>query len=402
MLRRDCPILQADRRRIRACRRRQAGPRPDEPEMSQRMTPDPRRRRLHHRRRPGGRHARRHPRRRRPAHRGGGCRAAAAHGAAGFRRPRLCHRADLEAPAGRRRHLGPAAGRALPDPRHPGGRWPAGRAAPPRLSLHFDCSRGLGDEPFGWMVEARSLRVALNARLPALPDLQVFAPADGQVERARRRRGGAALDRGGACTRAAGGRRRGPQQPAAPAGRHPRHARSTTTRSAWSAPSRMRSRTTTPRWSSSCRTGPSRSCRWPGRAISAPRPIRMPRAFVWADRTAIAQARCWRWTMPPSGASWRGALGDHLGAHPADRAALVLSAHRRCMGARWTDTAPGAGGRCRAWHAPDRRPGAEPRLPRRRGAGRGGDRRVERRRRIPAAPAVLAPLPGAAAARTRC
>ena len=53
-----------------------------------------------------------------------------------------------------------------------------------RLSLHFD-HREAQDlpEPFGWMVEARSLRVALNAHLAATPALRVFAPATAQVDR---------------------------------------------------------------------------------------------------------------------------------------------------------------------------------------------------------------------------
>ncbi len=50
-----------------------------------------------------------------------------------------------------------------------------GRPASP-LFLHFD-HREAGDTPFGWMVEARSLRRALNAHLHALPTLSVFAPA---------------------------------------------------------------------------------------------------------------------------------------------------------------------------------------------------------------------------------
>lgn len=57
---------------------------------------------------------------------------------------------------------------------------PGERASP--LSLHFDHAE-LAGEPFGWMVEARALRVALNARLPLLPDLTVFAPATAAVER---------------------------------------------------------------------------------------------------------------------------------------------------------------------------------------------------------------------------
>ena len=56
-----------------------------------------------------------------------------------------------------------------------------GRAAAP-LFLHFDhadADRG----PFGWMVEARSLRMALNARMHALPGLSVHAPAVARVTR---------------------------------------------------------------------------------------------------------------------------------------------------------------------------------------------------------------------------
>jgi 2-octaprenyl-6-methoxyphenol hydroxylase len=56
-----------------------------------------------------------------------------------------------------------------------------GRAAS-RLHLHFD-HREAGDEPFGWMVEARSLRKALNARFPRQDGLHLFAPAKAVVER---------------------------------------------------------------------------------------------------------------------------------------------------------------------------------------------------------------------------
>ena len=57
---------------------------------------------------------------------------------------------------------------------------------PSRLFLHFDHREVAGAEdgrPFGWMVEARSLRMALNARMPAMPGLTVFAPAQAMVER---------------------------------------------------------------------------------------------------------------------------------------------------------------------------------------------------------------------------
>lgn len=56
-----------------------------------------------------------------------------------------------------------------------------GQPASP-LSLHFRAA-DVSEEPFGYMVEARSLRVALNAALPSLPNLQVFAPATATVER---------------------------------------------------------------------------------------------------------------------------------------------------------------------------------------------------------------------------
>jgi 2-octaprenyl-6-methoxyphenol hydroxylase len=54
-----------------------------------------------------------------------------------------------------------------------------------RLHLHFATSE-LGDEagPFGWMVEARALRVALNRHMAALPALRVFAPVAAEVTRA--------------------------------------------------------------------------------------------------------------------------------------------------------------------------------------------------------------------------
>jgi 2-octaprenyl-6-methoxyphenol hydroxylase len=53
-----------------------------------------------------------------------------------------------------------------------------------RLHLHFDHREAGPDAgPFGWMVEARSLRRALNAHMPTLPALQVFAPAEAVVER---------------------------------------------------------------------------------------------------------------------------------------------------------------------------------------------------------------------------
>jgi len=86
----------------------------------------------------------------------------------------------------------------LPDPPNPilnirvtDGR--VGRPASP-LRLHFD-HREAGDAPFGWMVEARGLRRALNAHVWTLPRLRVFAPAEVTVERSE----------AGALARIAGG-----------------------------------------------------------------------------------------------------------------------------------------------------------------------------------------------------
>ncbi|HST75626.1 MAG TPA: UbiH/UbiF/VisC/COQ6 family ubiquinone biosynthesis hydroxylase [Acetobacteraceae bacterium] len=53
-----------------------------------------------------------------------------------------------------------------------------------RLFLHFDHhDTGERAGAFGWMVEARSLRVAINAHLHALPALTCIAPAEASVER---------------------------------------------------------------------------------------------------------------------------------------------------------------------------------------------------------------------------
>jgi len=50
------------------------------------------------------------------------------------------------------------------------------------LALQWEAAE-VSDEPFGFMVEARSLRVGLNARLPEMKNLKVFAPATATVER---------------------------------------------------------------------------------------------------------------------------------------------------------------------------------------------------------------------------
>lgn len=74
----------------------------------------------------------------------------------------------------------------LPDPPHPilDIRVTDGRVGRPasRLHLHFD-HRDAGDTPFGWMVEARGLRRALNAHVHDIPFLRLFAPAEVTAER---------------------------------------------------------------------------------------------------------------------------------------------------------------------------------------------------------------------------
>ena len=76
----------------------------------------------------------------------------------------------------------------LPDPPCPilDIRVTDGRVGRPasRLFLHFDHREAGADAgPFGWMVEARGLRMALNAHMHTLPALRVLAPAVAAVER---------------------------------------------------------------------------------------------------------------------------------------------------------------------------------------------------------------------------
>lgn len=53
---------------------------------------------------------------------------------------------------------------------------------PSPLSLHFD-AQAVGDEPFGWIVEARALRIAINRRLHEEPLITLLAPAQAVVTR---------------------------------------------------------------------------------------------------------------------------------------------------------------------------------------------------------------------------
>ena len=56
-----------------------------------------------------------------------------------------------------------------------------GRPASP-LRLHFD-SAEVSDSAFGWIIEARSLRIAINRRLHEAPQITLRAPASAQVSR---------------------------------------------------------------------------------------------------------------------------------------------------------------------------------------------------------------------------
>jgi 2-octaprenyl-6-methoxyphenol hydroxylase len=56
-----------------------------------------------------------------------------------------------------------------------------GRPASP-LKLHFD-HQSVGDEPFGWIIEARALRIAINRRIHTTSAIQLHAPAQATVTR---------------------------------------------------------------------------------------------------------------------------------------------------------------------------------------------------------------------------
>jgi 2-octaprenyl-6-methoxyphenol hydroxylase len=56
-----------------------------------------------------------------------------------------------------------------------------GRPASP-LKLLFE-SATVGDEPFGWIIEARALRIAINRQIYSNPNISLFAPATAQVAR---------------------------------------------------------------------------------------------------------------------------------------------------------------------------------------------------------------------------
>jgi 2-octaprenyl-6-methoxyphenol hydroxylase len=56
-----------------------------------------------------------------------------------------------------------------------------GQPASP-LSLHFD-HKAVGQDPFGWIIEARALRIAINRQIHATPGITLFAPAQASANR---------------------------------------------------------------------------------------------------------------------------------------------------------------------------------------------------------------------------
>lgn len=58
-----------------------------------------------------------------------------------------------------------------------------GRPGEPASALFLEFTREDAHQPFGWMVGARALRMALNATLHAMPDIAVLAPAEARIVR---------------------------------------------------------------------------------------------------------------------------------------------------------------------------------------------------------------------------
>ena len=291
--------------------------------------------------------------------------------------------------------MGQAARAGLPDPGHPGHRRPP---RPPRLAAApaFRPSRTPGEAagPFGWMVEARSLRVALNAPVHALPRLRVFAPAEAEVERRGGRRDGRISPAARASPAGWWSRRRAATRRCARAAGIPGDApalrpdRHRLRRSATS------SRTTTRRWSTSCRPARSRNCRC-ARTDARRGAARLRHRLDRARRRW--RAACWRWTMPRFAARDRPPARRPSGRGARRRPALELSARRDASrtatpirGWRWSATPrtaihPIAGqGLNLGFRDADR-------------AGRAADRGVTRRRRSRRAGPAAA-LPAAAPA----
>ena len=228
---------------------------------------------------------------------------------AGFRRPRLCDRADLAAACSTPRASGTAC------PRRPArssaSRSRDGRPGAPRLAARRCISTmpRSASEPFGWMVEARALRVALNARLPRCPaclssplrprrwsaalKMSPFAyrRRAGDPGASRRRRRGAAARR---CARRRAFR----------VTRLDYHRLGIVGAVAHEKPHHNQA------LEQFLPHGPFAQLPMAGRFGTAAPHVS---AIVWTERTAVAR-RCWRSTTRPSAGRSRRRLGDRLGA----------------------------------------------------------------------------------------
>ena len=340
-------------------------------------------------------HAGRHPRRRRPADRRGGRAAACRRW-----RCRISTAApmpsplDLEAPAGSGRASGNGCRPALPDPGHPRRRWPRRASRPPACTAFRLTARS--GEPFGFMVEARSLRVALNARCRGAQPagLRPGRPPRWSARPMARRCGSRpaeALRRGWWSPPRAATARCGSRPASAPPALD-YHQIGMVGAFAHERPHRniaLEQFLPNGPFAQLPLVGPDNfgTARYPHAS-----------AFVWADRRRSPTADL-ALDDAVFGRELARRLGDHLGAIRRSAGAGPT----RCPPCRWNADgyAARADRRCRAWRPPDRRAGPQPRLPRRRRAGRRGDRRLCTPAPIRARPRCW-PLPGAAAARTPC
>ncbi len=240
-----------------------------------------------------------------------------------------------------------------------------------RLHLHFDHREaGEGAGPFGWMVEARSLRRALNAQMHELPALSLFAPAEASVE--RRPDGVTVHIAGGPDVQcrlvvAAEGRR-SPLREAAgiPLTQLPYHQTGIVVAISHEKPHHNVA------LEHFLPSGPFAQLPMSASPDAENGGAPNVSAIVWTERTPIAEQML-RLDNARFGREIARRLGGHLGAvHTVGRRwSYPLSA---MLAHRYVDTQAGAGGGCGARHPPDRRPGAEPGVPGRDRSGGPGDR----------------------------
>ena len=251
---------------------------------------------------------------------------------------------------------------------------------PSRLHLHFDHHEAGADAgPFGWMVEARSLRMALNAYFPELPALRVFAPAaaaverqpDGAVVHIAANGSNPATELRCRLVVAAEGRD-SPLREAAgiPVTRLPYHQTGIVCAISHDRPhDNLALEHFLPSGPFAVAADGAEPGRGVGRRAERLR-HRLDRAHP--DRPTGAPARR-RAVRPGDRAAPRGPSGRPPGRHPHGGAAVVVSAVGDA-GAPLRRYPSGTGRRCGPRHPPDRGPGPEPGLPRCNRAGGSGDR----------------------------